>query len=95
MRRLGPIILVALIAAGVVLFTTTTSRQQAAPEAAESVPLFPALAGDELRKALPDRPTDISLPLLEAARDRRLVDSVRLVPLVIGEAMVGQFVLPD
>ncbi len=39
--------------------------------------------------------TDFSLPLLEAARDRRLVDSVRLVPLVIGEAMVGQFVLPD
>jgi len=54
MRRFAPIILVAFIAAGVVLFTTTTGRQQAAPEAPESAPLFPDLAGDELRKALHD-----------------------------------------
>ncbi len=53
MRRFAPIILVALIAAGVVLLTTT-GRQQAAPEAPESAPLFPNLAGDELRAALHD-----------------------------------------
>ncbi len=39
--------------------------------------------------------TDFSLPLREATRDLGLVDPVPLVALVIGEAMVGQFELPD
>ncbi len=51
MRRFGPIILVALIAAGVLLLTITR-RPQATPETPSSARLFPALAGDELRKAL-------------------------------------------